>query len=416
MSDHRAERAAGRRWADAGPGTGPGAGARAQPGTPPDPGTGAVPADVPAGTGEGAGASGASAYSVVIPTLGRTTLHECLGALAASSGPPPERILLVDDRPWSTAQPPPELDTGALGDELRARTTVVPTGGLGPAAARNSGWRRVSSPWTVFLDDDVRVSRDWRERLAADLSAAPGSAGAVQGVIEVPLPRNRPLTDWERGTAGLAEALWITADMAYRTEALRHTGGFDERFTRAFREDSDLALRVLDSGWSIRRGARRTEHPVRAASRWASLRSQRGNADDALMAAVHGPYWRTRAAAPRGRIRRHTAITAAGCTGLLLAASGHRRAGGLALSVWAAGTAEFSWARIAPGPRDRRETLTMLATSALIPPAAVWHRIRGELRCGAPTLRNALAARRQAPADDDAFDGPPPPTTEGPPP
>ncbi len=76
----------------------------------------------------------------------------------------------------------------------------------------------------------------------------------MQGVITVPLPGGRRPTDWERGTAAHARTRWITADMAYRTEALRRVGGFDERFPRAFREDADLALRLLDAGWRIRRG------------------------------------------------------------------------------------------------------------------------------------------------------------------
>ncbi|MCF2434969.1 hypothetical protein LV779_11160 [Streptomyces thinghirensis] len=122
----------------------------------------------------------------------------------------------------------------------------------------------------------------------------------MQGVIAVPLPGERRPTDWERGTAGLARAQWITADMAYRTDVLKQVDGFDERFTRAFREDADLALRVLDAGWRIRRGRRTTRHPVRDASRWASLKQQRGNADDALMLRLHGPDWWAKAVAPKG--------------------------------------------------------------------------------------------------------------------
>jgi HAD superfamily hydrolase (TIGR01662 family) len=44
---------------------------------------------------------------------------------------------------------------------------------------------------------------------------------------------------------------------------------------------------------------------------------------------------------------------------------------------WLAGTAELAWARIAPGPRDRREVRRMLLTSAAIPLAATWHSARG---------------------------------------
>ncbi len=96
-----------------------------------------------------------------------------------------------------------------------------------------------------------------------------------------------------------------------RREALETVGGFDERFRRAFREDADLALRALAAGWSVTAGTRTTAHPVRPADRWISVRLQRGNADDVLMTRLHGRDWWTRAAAPRGRLPRHLAVTAA---------------------------------------------------------------------------------------------------------
>ncbi|MCP9946981.1 glycosyltransferase [Streptomyces somaliensis] len=320
-------------------------------------------------------------YAVVVPTVGRPCLADCLGALAASRGPEPRRVVVVDDRP---CEPPPgeapeSLSLDALGP-LAARAVLLRSGGRGPAAARNTGLREVAEPWTVFLDDDVRVGPSWRAELVRDLAAASPRTGGVQGVLRVPLPARRRPTDWERNTAGLERALWATADMAYRTEALRAVGGFDERFRRAFREDADLALRIVDAGWLIRRGTRRTDHPVRPADRWVSLRAQRGNADDALMVRLHGPDWWTRAAAPRGRIRRHAAITAAGVLALALAAAGRRRAAALAAGGWLLGTAEFARARIAPGPRTREEVLTMAVTSAAVPALATWHRVAGELR------------------------------------
>ncbi|MDG9722816.1 glycosyltransferase family 2 protein [Streptomyces sp. DH41] len=316
-----------------------------------------------------------TAYAVVIPTLVRGTLADCLAALAAATGPKPEKIVLVDDRPEPDAT---ALDhsLGVLGD-LRERTLVIHSGGRGPAAARNAGLRAVTTPWVAFLDDDVQVGPHWCDQLSQDLAEVGPETGGVQGVVTVPLPGERRPTDWERGTAGLARARWITADMIFRAEALKQTGGFDERFRRAFREDADLALRILDAGWSIGQGRRTTRHPVRPADRWVSLHAQRGNADDALMRRLHGPDWWQRAEAPRGRLRRHLAITAAGLAAGVLALTGHRRAAAAAALGWAAGTGEFTWARIAPGPRTPHEVNTMLVTSVLIPPAATWHRLSG---------------------------------------
>ena len=77
----------------------------------------------------------------------------------------------------------------------------------------------------------------------------------------MPSPEGRP-TDAERHTLGLSRVSWITADMAYRRAALVETGGFDERFPRAFREDSDLALRTVRIGYGIPWGERVTTHPL----------------------------------------------------------------------------------------------------------------------------------------------------------
>jgi histidinol-phosphate phosphatase family protein len=66
-----------------------------------------------------------------------------------------------------------------------------------------------------------------------------------------------------------------------------------------------------------------------------------------------------------------------------------------AATAWLTGTAEFAWARIAPGPRTPGEILTLASTSALIPPAATLHTLRG-LAC-LPALLAAPRRRRPAP-------------------
>ncbi|MDT3398150.1 glycosyltransferase [Streptomyces sp. B1866] len=316
------------------------------------------------------------AYAVVIPTLGRPTLAAVLRALDEAGEPSPRRIVLVDDRPPQDCAPLPV----EIPPALHAITEVVPGGAAGPAAARNTGWRVAPEPWIAFLDDDVIPGPGWAARLAADLAAAQPRTAGVQGVISVPLPQDRRPTDWERCTAGLAGARWITADMAYRRAALEAVGGFDERFPRAFREDSDLALRVLAAGWTLARGTRRTTHPVRPADRWVSVRTQAGNADDALMRRVHGRGWWARAGAPRGRLPRHLAVTGAAAAALACAAARRPRAAAACAALWLAGTAEFAATRILPGPRTREEITTMAVSSAVIPPVATAHWLAGLAR------------------------------------
>jgi HAD superfamily hydrolase (TIGR01662 family) len=310
--------------------------------------------------------------TLVVPTIGRPSLDVLLDALAAADGPRPAELVLVDDRPTGAPLSP---DRPGL-----PPVRVVRTGGGGPARARNLGWRTARTEWVAFLDDDVVPDPDWYEALEEDLAELPADAAGSQGRVRVPLPADRRPTDWERGTAGLARSSWITADLAYRRAALSAVGGFDERFPRAFREDSDLALRVMDTGARLVRGRRWITHPVRPVDRWVSVRVQAGNADDVLMRRLHGPTWRERADAALGRRPRHLAVTAAALAAVGWAAARRPRAAALAALGWAAGTGEFAWARIAPGPRTRAEVATMVLTSAAIPPLATWHFLRGAVR------------------------------------
>ncbi|WP_158843613.1 glycosyltransferase [Saccharothrix deserti] len=307
-------------------------------------------------------------YAVVIPTVGRDSLRVVLDAVERGDGPPPREIIVVDDR----------RDPGPLPPTRWAR--VLRTGGRGPAAARNAGWRATCCEWVAFLDDDVVPAHDWKLRLADDLEPLGLDVGASQARIIVPLPEDRRPTDWERGTAGLAHARWITADMAYRRAALVHVGGFDERFPRAYREDAELALRVQAYGYRIVTGDRVTTHPVREAGFFASLRQQRGNADDALVRRLLGPEWRERIGGAPGRLPRHAVTTASGALSVLCGLLGLRKAALAFGGLWAASTARFAFERIAPGPRTPDEVAKMVVTSIAIPPAACAHRLRGELR------------------------------------
>jgi histidinol-phosphate phosphatase family protein len=287
-------------------------------------------------------------FDVVVPSAGRPSLARLLDSL----GEVPGRVIVVRDE--------------------RRR---------GPAWARNRGWRQSDAEWVVFLDDDVVPEPDWLDRLADDLARP--AIDASQGRIRVPLPAGRRATDWERNVAGLETARWATADLAVRRSALAAVGGFDERFPRAYREDADLALRLLASGFRLERGTRRVVHPVRPAGPLVSLRLQAGNADDPLLDRLHGRGWRERAGAPPGRRRLHLAVAAAG-TGAVLFRS---RALG---AVWLAATAELAWRRIAPGPRTPREVATMVATSAAMPFAAAGWWLAGLVRA------RRLAPRRPA--------------------
>lgn len=308
--------------------------------------------------------------TLVIPTIGRKSLVDLLFALQHDIGPRPAEIIVVDDRP----RPEPR----ALPDGLAVQ--VLHGGGRGPAAARNRGWRAAATRWVCFLDDDVLPDVGWLRALRQDLTEAESvRAAGSQGGVEVPRadPRRAPSDDEQR-TLHLAGARWITADMAYRRDVLVAVGGFDERFPRAFREDSDLALRIVEAGHRIVDGSRRCAHPVAPATWLTSVRVQIGNRDNALMRRKFGRHWRSRIGEGPGRLPAHLAITTSATAGLVAAIGRRRAVAAVSGLLWAGLTVEFTARRFLRGARAVSELGRLLVSSMMIPPAAVTHRVIGE--------------------------------------
>jgi histidinol-phosphate phosphatase family protein len=212
--------------------------------------------------------------------------------------------------------------------------------------------RAGDAEWIAFLDDDVIPLPGWRAALAEDIRQA--KAVATQGRLQV-LGR-----DPEEAVKGLETGLWITADMACRRDVFLRVGGFDERFRHAYREDSDLGLRLTAAGHSIARGRRWVEHPVPASRWWSSVARQRGNADDALMLFLHGRDWHKQAGAPRGLRRRHLVTTSLFAAAVATRVAGRKRLSKALLAGWLAMTANLV--------RKRGH----VASSVAIPFAATW--------------------------------------------
>ena len=205
----------------------------------------------------------APAYSVVSrPSAGR----RCRRCSRRWRGHRPRR------RSWSSWSTTAALRTAPLDlpvwDLLQVLPGPAPRAGRGPQ--RRLARDRDTDGWPSSTTTCV-PGPDWAAGLVADLAGLPPSVAGSQGRLRVPLPAGRRPTDWERGTAGLADgALDHRRHGATGASALVLVGGFDERFRRAYREDADLALRLQASGWSLVRGARAHHHPVRPAARWVS--------------------------------------------------------------------------------------------------------------------------------------------------
>lgn len=304
---------------------------------------------------------------IVIPTVGRPSLAVLLDALASQDTPWCAGITVVDDR----ATPDDLLLPRTAGSD--PDLTVVRSGGRGPAAARNAGLAHTRAPWVVFLDDDLVPATGWAAALRADLAGSDADTAAVRGVV-VDARGPDPV---RRDDASLPEISGPTpdADLAYRRDALVRVGGFDERLAAPRHEHAEVALRLRRNGAGIATGRRVTVHTPPPSGPRAIVAGQRYHRDDARMRWEHGRHWRRDAAVGRSRIRRHLVTTATGIAAGIATATGHRRAAVIAAALWLAMSAE---PRRPPERVGLRTGPAVLAT-VVVPPAAVYHRIRGEL-------------------------------------
>ena len=329
--------------------------------------------------------AGARVVSVVIPTFHRPKLlQRCLQRLLQQTLPVRQfEIIVVDDGADEVTQRLVESLGARLAvrDEASPRVVYVrPVGGRGPAIARNTGWRVAQGEIVAFTDDDTLPEPDWLERGVEQLRLHPDWA-ALGGQVRVPLdpPPGRRPTDHELMTQGLERAEFVTANAFVRRAALAAIQGFDERYTRAWREDSDLQFRLMGQVGPVGRANEPVVlHPARA-ERWGvCLRQQRNAYFEALLYRSHPRLYRERIA--RGPPWIYYAIV--GCTLVLLPAA--------AIGAWRVAQGAATGALLAMlGVAARRlrhtslapaHVLEMVATSALIPFLSVYWRLRGALR------------------------------------
>ena len=112
----------------------------------------------------------------------------------------------------------------------------------GPAAGRNLGVVNAKGSIVVFTDPDCVADSAWLMEHARHYVTR--EVGGVEGRVE---------TDWEEllypirvSPAGFR---YVTCNMSYRKDVLNKVGMFDEGFR--WREDTELAYRVIAAGWKI---------------------------------------------------------------------------------------------------------------------------------------------------------------------
>ncbi len=329
--------------------------------------------------------------SVVVPTYRRDDLlRRCLERLLVQSCRPNGfEIIVADDGPSESTRALVEAMQPVDGPKLRY--LPVPRT-QGPAGARNVGWRAARGAMIAFTDDDCLPQPNW---LAEGLAALQlHKADAATGRTIVPL-RKDP-SDYERDAAGLGEAEFITANCFCRRNALRHVGGFDERFCIAWREDSDVQFSLLERGMKIVRAERAVViHPIRPAPWGVSLRQQHKGYYDALLFRKHPDLFRRRVPCfPRSYYAAAASLSGA----ILAAAAGWHLAAIAAMAGWVTITMRFAVCRLRGTSRAPSHIMEMLVTSAIIPLLSVYWRLRGAWRFRAVVKSDEPRCRVAGPA------------------
>jgi len=313
--------------------------------------------------------------SVVVPTFERPDLlRRCLESLIAQTMDPLSfEVIVVADGPSKA--------TEDIVAELRNRTSLPDLRYLespvhrGPAAARNLGWKSARGSIIAFTDDDCIAQPTWLEAGWAGLEDH--RLSGLWGRIVVPIPAQP--TDHEWNTKQLEKSPGATANCFYRKTALEEVHGFDERFTTAWREDSDLQFMLLKGGHSMMScGGAIVFHPARPAPWGISLHQQRNNLYNALLYKKHPSLYRSRIQQqPPWRYY----VTVATLM-LTAAAAIVQWTPGIWLGVlsWLGMTAWFCAQRLYATSREPSHILEMAVTSALIPPLAVFWRLQGAWR------------------------------------
>ncbi len=332
--------------------------------------------------------------SVVVPTCKRPDLlKRCLQALTQQDIDSSRfEVIVVDDAACDCTR---EVVEHFAQCKATCHTIhyVPVTSKHGPAAARNTGWRAARGEIIAFTDDDCIPTPGW---LRAGLAAfGPGVVG-VSGKLIVPL-RDNP-TDYERNAAHLETSEFITANCFYRRECLAAIGGFDERFSTAWREDSDLIFTLFNYARAranhnhhnhhashahthnafVFAPAAVVIHPVRPAQWGISLKQQRKSMFNALLYKKHPRLYREKIqAAPPWH---YYGIVGALLLMCIALSSKKQSLACVGLCLWALLTGRFCLQRLEQTSHEPHHVAEMILTSALIPPLSIFWRLRGAIK------------------------------------
>ena len=189
-------------------------------------------------------------FDIIIPTAkygSRTdALLEDLGQELAPHQEHVGRIVVVDNEAiYDTA---PRLFFAGVDS-----VNPWPSNANGPAINRNRGAHGSTTPWLVFLDDDVRLGSGWGDALTT-IVAEGSTADLVGGHIGSQRPRNwfsQAAEDFVVRHRRYPEGWYLAAaHLIVRRTSFEQLSGFDTAFTYGA-EDWDFSRRAHSHGMNV---------------------------------------------------------------------------------------------------------------------------------------------------------------------
>ncbi len=316
--------------------------------------------------------------SVVVPTYERTELlGRCLTHLVNQQFEPKGyEIILVTDGPDNTTH---KYINGVKGQYSGHNIRLLSLGKkAGPAAARNMGWQQAKGELVLFTDDDCIPDANWVQSYWSQFDKMEaGTPVAFTGKIQVPL-QEYP-TDFEKNTARLEEAEFVTANCACTKKVLEKINGFDESFTMAWREDSDLHFKLMEAAVPLINVPNALIiHPARQATWGVSIKDQKKGMFNALLYKKHPRLYKERVGAcPLWNYYLMIILFVAAAACFAIDANW---AALTCFCCWAALVASFAKKRLAGTSPAMRHVMEMLVTSICIPFLSVYWTLYGSLK------------------------------------
>lgn len=186
--------------------------------------------------------------TVVIPTLGRPILEQCLASLVGGEAWP--ACIVVVDQGKDDAVELLLARVEALGVRTR-RIHALPRG---KAAGLNLGLAAVDTEFLAITDDDCVVAPDWVSLMARALESHPGSivSGRVEDVgDEASIAHALSMTYELRTRPSMVYDLMLGANLGMHRSVLDRVGYFDEDWRVRLAEDTEYAYRALRAGVTL---------------------------------------------------------------------------------------------------------------------------------------------------------------------